>query len=160
MENIPIIIPSYEPDERLLDLCDELYKADLKNVVIVDDGNGKKYESFFKEIIEKYGFKIIIHRINLGKGRGLKDAFNYCLVNMPKTIGCITADSDGQHTVKDIKRIMEELQQHPDELIIGCRNFDSENVPTKSKYGNKITKFVLSAFCGVKVSDTQKTPYL
>lgn len=155
MENIPIIIPSYEPDDRLLKLCEELYKEGLKNVVVVDDGNGKKYEDFFKKIREKYGFKIIIHRINLGKGRGLKDAFNYVLVNMPNAIGCVTADSDGQHLVKDIKRMMDELKKHPDELIIGCRNFDSSNVPTKSKYGNKITKFVLGAFCGVKVSDTQ-----
>lgn len=155
MDNIPIIIPSYEPDERLLKLCSELYESNIKNVVIVDDGNGKKYESFFKEIIEKYGFKIIIHRVNLGKGRGLKDAFNYVLTNMENAIGCVTADADGQHLVKDIKRMIEELKNHSDELIIGCRNFDSSNVPTKSKYGNKITKFVLNAFCGVKVSDTQ-----
>ena len=36
-----------------------------------------------------------------------------------------------------------------------CRNFDQDNVPAKSEWGNKITRQVLKYLCGVAVSDTQ-----
>lgn len=35
MKKVPIVIPSYEPEERLLSLCEDLYVANLKDVVIV-----------------------------------------------------------------------------------------------------------------------------
>ncbi len=35
MKKVPIVIPSYEPEERLLSLCEKLYVANLKDVVIV-----------------------------------------------------------------------------------------------------------------------------
>ena len=38
---------------------------------------------------------------------------------------------------------------------MGSRNFDSEDIPWKSKLGNELTKKVCSYLCGIKVSDTQ-----
>lgn len=155
MKNILIVIPSYEPDERLIKLCNDLYDNDLNEIIIVNDGSSKEYDYIFKEIQEKYNCKILEHKKNLGKGRGLKNAFNYILTHYNDVIGCVTADSDGQHSVKDIQRLMKELENNPDDLILGCRDFNKENVPFKSKFGNKITKNILALFCGVKVSDTQ-----
>ena len=74
---------------------------------------------------------------------------------MPDAIGCITADSDGQHTPTDIKKCMEALEQRPNALILGCRDFSGEDVPTKSRFGNELTKKICSFLCGIKVSDTQ-----
>ena len=44
---IPIIIPAYEPDERMLDLLDTMKKSGLGPVVIVDDGSGASYADIF-----------------------------------------------------------------------------------------------------------------
>ena len=44
----PIVIPAYEPDERLLQLLETLRTADLAPVVIVDDGSGSKYKEIFE----------------------------------------------------------------------------------------------------------------
>ena len=37
---VPIIIPSYEPDEKLPALLKKLQDAGIKNIILVDDGSG------------------------------------------------------------------------------------------------------------------------
>ena len=155
MKDIPIVIPSYEPDERLIQLCENLYKEKLRDIIVINDGSSPKYDYIFKEIEKKYNCTILKHCINLGKGRGLKTAFNYLLATRKSILGCITVDSDGQHLVKDIKKCMSTFREHPDSLILGCRDFKSDNVPAKSKFGNNITKKVFKIFLGIKISDTQ-----
>ena len=39
---IPVIIPSYEPDERMVELLGHLDRAELGPVIIVDDGSAGK----------------------------------------------------------------------------------------------------------------------
>lgn len=155
MKEIPIVIPAYEPDDRLINLCKNLNDAKLENIIVINDGSGKKYDYIYDKIEKEYNCKILKHKVNLGKGRGLKNAFNYILTNYENVIGCVTADSDGQHSVEDIKKMIIELKDNPNDLILGCRNFNDKNVPWKSKLGNKSTKVALNLFCGVSVSDTQ-----
>ena len=155
-KRIPIVIPSYEPDEKLCILLDGLKKNGFTEVVIVDDGSeGEEYRQIFEKAYGEFGYTVLHHAVNLGKGRALKTAFNYCILTYPDAIGCVTIDSDGQHTPEDIRKCMEMLKKNPNHLILGCRDFYSDNVPKKSRYGNTITRRVCSAVCGVKVSDTQ-----
>ena len=42
-KSIPIVIPAYEPDERLIKLLEELKTNKLQPVIVVDDGSGEKY---------------------------------------------------------------------------------------------------------------------
>lgn len=152
---IPVIIPAYEPDQRLVPLLKALTEANITDIVIVDDGSKDFNKQYFELAKEEYGCIVLTHYENMGKGRALKDAFNFCLNEFPNMIGCVTADSDGQHTPEDIRKCMEVLKENPNHLILGCRDFYSDNVPKKSRYGNTITRRVCSAVCGVKVSDTQ-----
>lgn len=148
-----IVIPAYEPDRRLIDLCDVLYNKGYC-CIVVDDGSGLDYEEIFQEL-ERQNIIVLHHAVNLGKGRALKDAFNYILYNYPSIIGVITADSDGQHTVADIEKIAKELIAHPNTLILGCREFSGTEIPWKSRLGNELTKKIFSFLCGLKVADTQ-----
>ena len=38
---------------------------------------------------------------------------------------------------------------------MGCRNFDGDDVPARSEFGNKLTRRVMKYLAGVSVSDTQ-----
>lgn len=153
--SIPIIIPSYQPDERIIRLVKELKTEKLEPIVVVNDGSNEKYSTLFDELKEKYECTVLVHAVNQGKGRALKTAFNFCLNAYPNMIGCVTADSDGQHSVDSIQKCMEALEKQPHTLVMGCRDFDAEGVPDKSRLGNKISRWVCKTFCGVKVSDTQ-----
>ena len=68
--------------------------------------------------------------------------------------GIVTADADGQHTPTDILRLIDALHEHPDKLVLGSRAFTGD-VPFKSRWGNRITRFVYALASGVKVGDTQ-----
>lgn len=152
---IPVIIPAYEPDERLIALLQNLREAGIMHIVVVDDGSGSRYHSLFEQAAAIGGCNVLTHTVNLGKGRALKTAFNFCLQQYPDLPGCVTADSDGQHTPKDILACMKKLWDNPDALILGCRNFDAKDVPARSSFGNKCTRKVLSYLIGISVSDTQ-----
>ena len=87
--------------------------------------------------------------MNLGKGRSLKDAFNYALITYPDLVGVVTADSDGQHTAECIKNVRDTLLDNPQKLVFGVRNFDGNDIPWKSVFGNKLTRNICKFLCGI-----------
>ena len=155
---IPIVIPSYEPDDRLIALLKDFEANKMGPVIIVNDGSSEQYDPIFKEaesIISLRNGKLISYRPNRGKGRALKTAFSYIAENYPDALGCVTADSDGQHTPECIRKIMNTFIEHPDNLILGVRQFPKKDIPWKSWFGNTLTIRVFSYVAGMKVSDTQ-----
>lgn len=152
---IPVIIPSYEPDEKLIALLGALQEEGIRHVVVVDDGSGEAYSAFFTRAAAFDNCKVLRHAVNLGKGRALKTAFNYCLLEYGRMPGCVTADSDGQHTPGDILACMRRLWENPESLVLGCRDFNAPEVPARSSFGNKCTRQVFRYLLGLSVSDTQ-----
>lgn len=158
MKQIVLVIPAYEPDNRLLALLTDLKENKIGPVVLVNDGSGLEYQEIFikaSELIEEEGGILLVHKKNRGKGRALKTAFNYILSNFSDAIGVVTADSDGQHTVEAIEKVKEELLGAPENLILGVRNFHDNGIPWKSRLGNNLTEKVFRYLSGVHVSDTQ-----
>ena len=150
--NICAIVPSFNPDEKLADVVNALRKSEFEHIIVVDDGSKEKH--YFNEI-EKY-CDVLHHYKNLGKGRAMKTAFNYYLNNYSDACaGVVIVDGDNQHGIVDICACSEALLSHLDSLILGVRDFNSDNVPKRSKFGNKITAWVFMALCGLNISDTQ-----
>lgn len=59
-----VVIPSYEPEERLIKLTAQLVAKDL-DVIVVDDGSGEKYLPIFDQLA---GARVLRHAENQGKG--------------------------------------------------------------------------------------------
>lgn len=156
-EKIVVIIPAYNPDDRLLSLVDELLQNNFMQIVIVNDGSTEDGKVF--SALEKAGkVKIVRHHVNLGKGRALKTAFNYILNSFEDCIGVITVDADGQHKLSDIQRCAAKLSTCylGNQIILGCRQFDSSHeIPLRSRFGNLCTQYVLRYLCNIRVSDSQ-----
>lgn len=76
-------------------------------------------------------------------------------MNNDEYCGVITADSDGQHLVDDVLKISKSLAKREDKMILGVRDFDQSNVPSKSRIGNKLTSLGFRVLIGLSVSDTQ-----
>ena len=128
-----VLIPAYNPDEKLLSLLPKL-KERFSRIVLVDDGSVKGREIFSQA--EKYVEKILVHERNRGKGAALKTGFAY----LGDSTDVITADSDGQHTPEDIAKVAEGLRSHRDGLVLGVRSF-SGKVPLRSRFGNWWTRW-------------------
>ena len=148
-----IIIPSYEPDYRLVDLVEEVQTKTSARIIVVNDGSGPSYQHFF-ELLEESGTILIEHSRNKGKGAALKTAFNYIKEHSLEKETIITIDSDGQHLVKDMLSVEQESKKHPEAIILGARSFVGD-VPFRSRFGNKVTAILFRFAVGQKVTDTQ-----
>lgn len=156
---VPVVIPAYEPDDRLLRLLKGLVEGGCF-IIIVDDGSGSSYRDIFEEaarLIADNGV-VLQHDKNMGKGRALKTAFSYIAEQISEAVGAVTADSDGQHTVEAIQAVARAMREHDNALILGTRKFDKNvggEIPWKSALGNKLTVNVVSYVLGIRISDTQ-----
>ena len=151
-----MLIPSLSPDERLPAYVQELLEGGFGGVVVVNDGSKPEYQEIFDRIAGWDKCHVLTHPVNRGKGAGLKTGYAY-IEKETDFEGVITADSDGQHTVKDTLHLAALLCADTRELLLGSRDFsrNSVQVPPKSRMGNRITSVVFRLFYGPKLPDTQ-----
>lgn len=148
-----VVIPAYNPDERLIQFLQRLKSQKVNQIIVVNDGSDCTYESIF-QCVKQYA-TVIEYEKNQGKGHALKTAFSYILANQyKKTEVIVTADADGQHTVKDVIKTVNALTNRNAEVMLGSRRFLGD-IPRKSKMGNEITRKVFQKATGISVWDTQ-----
>lgn len=147
-----ILIPAYEPDDKLITLIHHIKEHCSMNVIIIDDGSGPTFSPIFQEA-ENLGCAVLHHPKNLGKGAALKTGFNY-LIQIGESEGVVCADCDGQHTTADICKIASEIQNVTNTVVLGLRQF-SGKVPVRSRFGNFVTRIVFNLCSGYKIHDTQ-----
>ncbi len=147
-----ILIPSYEPDERLITLIHKLKEASDASILVVDDGSGEDYRDIF-DSVEKAGCTVLTHPINQGKGSALKTGFDYVRQHGERD-GVICADSDGQHLPGDILRLTKAVREHRNHIVLGSRQFTGK-VPLRSRIGNSATRMVYAFATGRPIQDTQ-----
>ncbi len=148
-----VIIPSLNPDEKLINTVNGMINIGFKNILIVNDGSDSEHLKYFPS--NSNNITILHHKQNLGKGAALKTAFRYILENHSNASGVITVDGDGQHTPKDAIACANAVLKEDNSIVLGCRNFSYDNVPLRSRMGNNITSFIFKTLCGIKISDTQ-----
>ena len=159
-DKVVVIIPAYNPDDKMLSVLYKLREAGFSNIIVINDGSKKQCEDIFKkaeEILKGINARnvILYHSVNLGQGRAYKTAFNYYLQHYSDSLGVIQCDADGQHHINDICKCTKLFLEYPEEFILGVRDFSKPGIPFRSGFGNKCTSLVFNLFCGIKVKDTQ-----
>lgn len=153
--NVAVIIPSLNPDGKLIEVVDSLVSAGFDDIIVVNDGSDSEHMQPFDKVRQYKQCTVLKHDVNKGKGRALKTAFEYCLSNRTELSGVVTVDGDNQHKAKDILNCCQKMLKLNNKVILGVRDFSGEQVPSKSRLGNNITSFVFRFACGIKISDTQ-----
>lgn len=151
---VSVILPSYNPTEKLPEAIKTLTGAGFEDIIVVNDGSRDECIHFFDEIYDDPHVTVINHEKNMGKGHALKTAFRFFLDNRKDTAGVVTTDDDLQHSCNDIIACAEEMEAS-NTAVFGARSFKGENVPPKSRIGNNITSFTFRFLCGIKITDTQ-----
>ena len=152
--NVPVLIPTYNPTERIIEVVRSLISAGFERLIIVDDGSRPECSPIFAALADMPQCTLLHHDVNRGKGRGLKTGFAYILEHMPECSGVVTTDDDGQHSPEDIQRCAEKMEQSG-RAVLGARDFTGDDVPPRSRFGNNCTRFVFRALCGIRITDTQ-----
>lgn len=155
IRKITVIIPSYQPDGKLMEVVKGLVEKGFEDIILVDDGSGESYALIFGEAAFFKEVTLLTHPENRGKGCALKTAFAYCIKERPNCSGVVTVDGDNQHHVDDIYACCEKMKEKPDHVILGARDFSAKEVPFRSRFGNVLTKGVFRFVCGIKITDTQ-----
>lgn len=155
IKDIIVVIPSLSPEDNLIEYADDLIKNGFKNIIVVNDGSSKKYNSIFNKLSKRKAITVLNHKVNKGKGAALKTAFSYIKGHFKKAKGVLTVDSDGQHLVSDCLNIASNMLKGKRGLYLGCRNFNDPLVPFKSRCGNKLTSLLFKLLYKQSLSDTQ-----
>ncbi|MFR9159810.1 MAG: GtrA family protein [Ruthenibacterium lactatiformans] len=148
-----IVIPAYEPGGEFVPYAQEVLAAGLGPVLVVDDGSGPAYAPVFAALAEM-GCTVLTHEQNRGKGAALKTALRWYGAHEDGCAGIVTADCDGQHTVKDVRRVCEAMEACPGTLVLGCRDF-GPGTPARSATGNRVTSAAMRVLYNIDLKDTQ-----
>ena len=150
MKNRIALIPSYEPDDALLKVVNELLENDF-NVVVVNDGSNPSFDEIFKQLPEQVHY--LSYEVNQGKGYALKHGFSYIKDNFESDSIVVTLDSDGQHKVSDAMKICDVCEAEGN-IVLGSRYF-GKGTPRKSRFGNFMARTTFLILTHHKIYDTQ-----
>ena len=108
-----VLIPAYKPERVLSAIVAELVRSErVQAVVVVDDGSESDFVQIFSALACVPRVHLLTHIVNLGKGAALKTGLNFIRSTFRASVGAVTADADGQHTVNDILIAADVLSVH------------------------------------------------
>ncbi|GAA4312337.1 hypothetical protein GCM10023162_18200 [Klenkia terrae] len=149
MTGVVLLVPAYQPDERLPALLSAVARLDPSiDLVVVDDGSGP---TPVFDACRALGAVVLRHGVNRGKGAALRAGLAHVLLVSPSA-AVVTADADGQHLPEDVVRV---AGRAPHGLVLGVRSFDGADVPLRSKVGNRVSAVLVRAATGRALADTQ-----
>ena len=141
--NTCVVIPVYN-SPYIIEVIKDVLKYGYK-VIVVDDGSTTKID------VASLHVELITHEKNMGKGEAILSG-----AKKAKELGYeffVTMDADKQHLSYEIIKLVESYQK--ESIVIGCRNFEDENVPKSSKFGRAFSNFWVNIETFRKLKDTQ-----
>ena len=155
LSQISVVLPSLDPDEKLITVVDGLLEYGFSHIILVNDGSKQENLHYFTDLAAQHPeITLLHHEVNKGKGAALKNAFRWFLENRPDGYGVVTVDGDNQHHPEDTRACCEHMLK-TGHAVLGCRDFNQEDVPARSSFGNKTTSMIFKIFVGMTISDTQ-----
>lgn len=140
-----VMIPAYQPDDRLVEITDQLWVNGCR-IIVVDDGSGAQYRHIFEKLNDTC--IVLHHGENRGKGAAIKTGLDYIRKEIWDAGVIGVMDADGQHLTKDMIKLLEYAESHTKTLVLGTRTVGRE-MPLKSRLGNRITRAVFRFVSGV-----------
>lgn len=146
---IYVAVPVYNNPETLRGVVEGCIALMPGRVIVVDDGSAKPAS----QLLEGLDVTILTHERNMGKGAAILTASRHI-----ESLGgthMITIDADGQHSAAELPKFAEAIASNPDALIVGARDFATDNVPGASRFGRRFANFWLRVESGAHCSDCQ-----
>jgi glycosyltransferase involved in cell wall biosynthesis len=146
--NTWVVCPAFNEAKTLGTVLAGL-RAGGYRVVAVDDGSSDDTG----RIASEYATAVVTHPVNLGQGAALKTGIDYALSRGAEFI--VTFDSDGQHRVSDIPRLLDALVQNRADFALGSRFLGRpQNMPVLRKLLLRAATIFTSVTTGLYLTDT------
>ena|SRR5439155_4492589 len=119
------------------------------STVLVDDAS----TDATAEVAERAGAVIVRHPVNLGQGAALQTGIEFALYKGSDVI--VTFDGDGQHRAADIAGLVDALEQHGVDYVLGSRFLGGAvNLPTARRLLLKAATRLTRIISGLSLTDT------
>jgi len=138
---ICVVIPVYN-SPYINEVIEDVLKCGY-HVIVVDDGSDITVKSLHVDVIR--------HSKNMGKGEAILTG-----AKKARELGFdffVTMDADKQHLSSEIKKLVDAYSS--EHIVVGCRNFENENVPKSSKFGRAFSNFWVNLETFKRLKDTQ-----
>ena len=143
-----VIIPTYDNPLTIKHVAFDILKYNY-DLIIVDDGSDMHVEELFSPEEHK-NIIFLRHTTNQGKGQaiitGIQEARKLGYTHV------VSMDGDGQHLASQIAPLTKDYRE--DEIVIGARNFDIDNIPFGSKIGRWFSNFWACWDTGYTITDS------
>ena len=142
-----VLVPVFNEGPVTKTVVEELVAKEY-TVVVIDDGSGAP----IKNTLENMPIYLLRHKINLGQGAALQTGIDYALSKGASLL--VTFDSDGQHCVDDIAKLVNALQDKHVDVVLGSRFLqDASEIPAKRKALLQMARMVNFFFTGMWLTD-------
>ena len=100
LSKISVVLPSLDPDEKLIAVVDGLLEYGFSDIILINDGSKPENLHYFHDLAAQHPeIHLLHHEVNKGKGAALKNAFRWFLENRPDGYGVVTVDGDNTETI-------------------------------------------------------------
>jgi len=148
---VTVVVPACDPGPALLTLLRGLRRETDYRILVVDDGSGAECEETLR-LAASYA-TVLRHGHPRGRGSALKTAFSHLYESDGRDGVIVTADSDGQYSVTDIRRVVNVCCRRGG-VVLGRRKFTGK-VPVRTRVGNWFARFGFRLATGLGLHDTQ-----
>ena len=148
---LSIILPMYNEVgaigdhlTNLLSWCDSDLTEQGYEVIVIDDGSSDNSADVVKNIHHPR-LRLIQHPYNIGNGAAIKNG-----IRSAQGKYVLMMDSDGQHKVEDIPRLLAHIQEF--HMVVGARTRESDTARHRD-LANFIYNSLASYVCGRPIDD-------
>ncbi|MBX7153218.1 glycosyltransferase family 2 protein [bacterium] len=147
-----VLIPAYNAEKTLSQLIDGI-RLSLDNkldytILVVDDGS----TDMTSNLVKNLKAELIQHEKNSGKGAALKTGFQYMVTHEFDLVA--TIDADLQHDPTALSGMIDYLQHHSLDFVIGVRQRDAR-MSWPRRISNSLTSWIISIRISIKIPDSQ-----
>lgn len=129
------VVPVFNHERAIAAVVDGIAAHGL-HMFLVDDGCSEACAKELERLGTRPDVTLLRHSTNRGKGAAVVTGLGAARAR--GFSHAVQVDADGQHTLADIRRLLEEAQQYPDAVICGCPVFDA-SIPKARYYGRYLT---------------------
>ena len=147
MNEVLIIIPTYNESENIVKITESIFSIHQDiNILVVDDNSPDGTSGKVKEVISNSNknLHLITRKSKMGLGSAYLCGFKWAIEKKYKYV--ISMDADFSHNPKDIKRLYETCVFEKNDICIGSRYINGINVVNWP-----LERIILSYFASIYV---------
>lgn len=129
------VIPVFDHERPIEAVVTGVARSGLP-VLLVDDGSSDSCAGELQRLSQRPNVTLLRHPVNLGKGAAVLSGMR--AASEQGFTHALQIDADGQHTLADVSRFVEEARRHPEAVICGQPVFDA-SIPQARYYGRYLT---------------------